>query len=146
MPCVTAITCHLHFWQNDSRVFQVHATGAIRRGNGWGGGGDGHQNKSTAELKVTLEKKILCRSCRDSNPRPFNQSRVRRSNCTEPSPLLPVFSSTPTVHYGQRDKICLQGVCVGGGGGIQPVSGNTDCYISFSHISFQSCTSVWWPD
>ena len=57
-----AVTCHLHFWQNDRDL--LRATAVTR---GW----NGYRNKSQ-HRKSTLEKKISRRSCRDSNPRPFN--------------------------------------------------------------------------
>ena len=72
-----AVTCHPHFWQNDLGL--LHATAVTR---GW----NGYQNKCQ-HSKVTLEKKILCRSCRDSNPRPFDHESGTLS--TELS-LLPV--------------------------------------------------------
>ena len=52
-----AVTCHMHFWQND-RDF-LRATVVTR---GW----NGYRNKSQ-HRKSTLEKKIL-----PPNPRPFN--------------------------------------------------------------------------
>ena len=56
------VTCHMHFWQNDRDL--LRATAITR---GW----NGYRNKSQ-HRKSTLEKKISRRSCRDSNPRPFN--------------------------------------------------------------------------
>ena len=64
-----AVTCHLHFWQNDRDL--LRATAVTR---GW----NGYRNKSQ-HRKLTLEKKI---------PPPLlqgfelatSQSRVRRSN------------------------------------------------------------------
>ena len=55
-----AVTCHLHFWQNDRDL-----STAVTRG--W----NGYRNKSQRR-KSTLEKKFSRPSCRDSNPRPFN--------------------------------------------------------------------------
>ena len=57
-----AVTCHLHFWQNDRDL--LHAAAVTR---GW----NGYRNKSQ-HRKSTLEKKFSRRSSRDSNPRPFN--------------------------------------------------------------------------
>ena len=57
-----AVTCHLHFWQNDWDL--LRATAVIR---GW----NGYRNKSQ-HRKLTPEKKISRRSCRDSNPGPFD--------------------------------------------------------------------------
>ena len=55
-----AVTCHLHFWQNDRDLLRATA---VTRGVGvvmvgGGGGGDGYQNKSQ-HTKLTMEKKIL---------------------------------------------------------------------------------------
>ena len=64
-----AVTCHLHFWQND-RDF-LRATVVTR---GW----NGYRNKSQ-HRKSTLEKKILPPFQQGFEPATF-QSRVRRSN------------------------------------------------------------------
>ena len=64
-----AVTCHLHFWQND-RDF-LRATVVTR---GW----NGYWNKSQ-HRKSTLEKKILPPFQQGFEPATF-QSRVRRSN------------------------------------------------------------------
>ena len=66
---VLAVTCHLHFWQND-RDF-LRATAVTR---GW----NGYRNKSQ-HRKSTLEKKILPLFQQGFEPATF-QSRVRRSN------------------------------------------------------------------
>ena len=57
-----AVTCHLHFWQNDRDL--LCATAVTR---GWNGYRNTNQHR-----KSTREKKFSCRSSRDSNPRPFN--------------------------------------------------------------------------
>ena len=54
-----AVTCHLHFWQNDRGL--LRATALTR---GW----NGYRNKSQ-HRKLTLEKNLLHG---DSNPRPFS--------------------------------------------------------------------------
>ena len=64
-----AVTCHLHFWQNDRDL--LRATAVTR---GW----NGYRNKSQ-HRKSTLEKKILPPLLRGFEPTTF-QSRVRRSN------------------------------------------------------------------
>ena len=64
-----AVTCHLHFWQND-RDF-LRATAVTR---GW----NGYRNKSQ-HRKSTLEKKILPPFQQGFEPATF-QSRVRCSN------------------------------------------------------------------
>ena len=66
---VLAVTCHLHFWQND-RDF-LRATVVTR---GW----NGYRNKSQ-HRKSTLEKKILLPFQQGFEPATF-QSRVQRSN------------------------------------------------------------------
>ena len=69
MYACLAVTCHLHFWQND-RDF-LRATVVTR---GW----NGYRNKSQ-HRKPTLEKKILPPFQQGFEPATF-QSRVRRSN------------------------------------------------------------------
>ena len=73
-----AVTCHLHFWQND-RDF-VRATVVTR---GW----NGYRNKSQ-HRKSTLEKKILPPFQQGFEPATF-QSRVRCSNhWAIPAPMI----------------------------------------------------------
>ena len=73
-----AVTCHLHFWQND-RDF-LRATVVTR---GW----NGYRNKSQ-HRKSTLEKKILPPFQQGFEPATF-QSRVRCSNhWAIPAPTL----------------------------------------------------------
>ena len=69
MYACLAVTCHLHFWQND-RDF-LRATVVTR---GW----NGYRNKSQ-HRKSTLEKKILPPFQQGFEPATF-QSRVRRAN------------------------------------------------------------------
>ena len=64
-----AVTCHLHFWQNDRDL--LRATVVTR---GW----NGYRNKSQ-HRKSTLEKKILPPFQQGFEPATF-QSQVRRSN------------------------------------------------------------------
>ena len=64
-----AVTCHLHFWQNDRDL--LHATAVTR---GW----NGYRNK-IQHRKSTLEKKILPPLQQGFEPATF-QSRVRLSN------------------------------------------------------------------
>ena len=57
-----AVTCHLHFWQNDRDL--LRATAITR----WG--------RTDTEIRISTEsrpwrRKFSRRSCRDSNPRPF---------------------------------------------------------------------------
>ena len=69
MYACLAVTCHLHFWQNDRNF--LRATVVTR---GW----NGYRNKSQ-HRKSTLEKKILPPFQQGFEPATF-QSRVRRSN------------------------------------------------------------------
>ena len=64
-----AVTCHLHFWQNDREL--LRATAVTR---GW----NEYRNKSQ-HRKSTPEKKILPSLLQGFEPATF-QSRVRRSN------------------------------------------------------------------
>ena len=64
-----AVTCHLHFWQNDRDL--LRATAVTR---GW----NGYRNKSKHK-KLTLRKKILPSLLQGFKPATF-QSRVCRSN------------------------------------------------------------------
>ena len=64
-----AVTCHLHFWQNDQDL--LHATEVTQ---GW----NRYWNKSQ-HRKSTLERKILLPLLQGFEPATF-QSRVRRSN------------------------------------------------------------------
>ena len=84
-----AVTCHLHFWQNDRDL--LRATVVTR---GW----NGYRNKSQ-HRKSTLENKILPPFQQGFEPATF-QSRVRQLN-TELSPLprwsrpITLFLSVP---------------------------------------------------
>ena len=64
-----AVTCHLHFWQNDRGL--LRATAVTREWNGY-------RNKSQ-HRKLTLEKTILPPLLQGFEPATF-QSRVRHSN------------------------------------------------------------------
>ena len=56
-----AVTCHLHFWQNDRDL--LCATAVTQ---GW----NGYWNKSTESRP--WRRKLSRHSCRDSNPLPFS--------------------------------------------------------------------------
>ena len=64
----SAVTCHLHFWQNDRDLLRA---AAVTRG--WNG-----YRKKSQHRKLTLEKKILSPLLQGFEPETF-QSRVRRS-------------------------------------------------------------------
>ena len=83
-----AVTCHLHFWQNDRGL--LHATAVTR---GW----NGYRNKSQ-HRKSTLEKKILPPLLQGFEPATF-QSGVRRSNhWAIPTPSLSPDCSLNTIN------------------------------------------------
>ena len=87
-----AVTCHLHFWQND-RDF-LRATVVTR---GW----NGYRNKSQ-HRKSTLEKKILPPFQQGFEPATF-QSRVRRSNhWAIPAPPLTSIETTRLIRHGEK--------------------------------------------
>ena len=78
-----AVTCHLHFWQNDRGL--LLATAVTRRWNGY-------WNKSQHK-KLTLEKKILLPLQQEFEPATF-RSRVRRCNhWAIPTPQTGTFES-----------------------------------------------------
>ena len=74
-----AVTCHLHFWQNDRDLLRA---AAVTRG--W----NGYRSKSQ-HRKLTLEKRF-CRSCRELNPQPFDH---------ESGALTTELSSLPIMYY-----------------------------------------------
>ena len=98
-----AVTCHLHFWQND-RDF-LRATVVTR---GW----NGYRNKSQ-HRKSTLEKKILPPFQQGFEPATF-QSRVRCSNhWAIPAPrsrerritLYKLSSISQSIYYANYKKV-----------------------------------------
>ena len=91
-----AVTCHLHFWQDDRDL--LRATAVTR---GW----NGYRNKSQ-HRKLTLEKKILPPFRQGFEPATF-QSRVRRSNhWAIPTPTY--VWTWPTCFTGHwKSVICL---------------------------------------
>ena len=89
MYACLAVTCHLHFWQND-RDF-LRATVVTR---GW----NGYRNKSQ-HRKSTLEKKILPPFQQGFEPATF-QSRVRCSNhWAIPAPFYFYFTQPVYIRY-----------------------------------------------
>ena len=121
MYACLAVTCHLHFWQND-RDF-LRATVVTR---GW----NGYRNKSQ-HRKSTLEKKILPPFQQGFEPATF-QSRVRCSKSNHwaiPAPLhththikgseecylleqkthsLQIFRVIPSINYIKLQKMTLK--------------------------------------
>ena len=103
-----AVTCHLHFWQNDRDL--LHATAVTR---GW----NGYRNKSQ-HRKLTLEKKILPPLLQGFEPATF-RSRVRRSNhCRSHcrgdkrvrSPVGFAYQGAGTTSMGQALELPTQGM------------------------------------
>ena len=92
-----AVTCHLHFWQNDQCL--LHATAVTQ---GW----NRYRNKSQ-HRKLTLEKKILPPLLQGSEPTTF-WSWVQRSNH---------FTSLLVVYFGNKslwytDEKCVQEIAI----------------------------------
>ena len=75
-----AVTWRLHFWQNDRDL--LRATAVTR---GW----NGYRNVSTESLP--WRRKISRHSCRDSNPRHFNQESGALTTELSPPLLLVVL-------------------------------------------------------
>ena len=93
MYACLAVTCHLHFWQND-RDF-LRATAVTR---GW----NGYRNKSQ-HRKSTLEKKILPPFQQGFEPATF-QSRVRCSNhWAIPAPQSSVVTNSVLICINAND-------------------------------------------
>ena len=73
-----AVTCHLHFWQNDRDFLRVTV---VTRG--W----NGYRNKSQHRKSTDrLRRKFSHRSSRDSNPRPFNHESGALTTELSPPP------------------------------------------------------------
>ena len=70
-----AVTCHLHFWQNN----WDHLGATVVMGGGGGGEGDGYWNKSP-DRKLTMGKKIVPPLLPGLEPGTF-QSQVRGFDC-----------------------------------------------------------------
>ena len=78
-PCL-AVTYHLHFWQNDRDLLRATV---VKRG--WNG--------TDTEIRVSTEsrpwrRKFSRRSCRDSNPRPFNHESGALTTELSPLPVV----------------------------------------------------------
>ena len=98
-----AVTCHLHFWQND-RDF-LRATVVTR---GW----NGYRNKSQ-HRKSTLEKKILPPFQQGFEPATF-QSRVRRSNYWAiPAPDFTSSSTLQNLYLSSQRAKATTALCSG---------------------------------
>ena len=83
-----AVTCNLHFWQNDLDLLRVATVTQVG---------------TVTEIRVSTEsrpwrRKFSCRSCRDSNPRPFSHESGALN--TELSlPLTTELSPPPRLNY-----------------------------------------------
>ena len=71
-----AVTCHVHFGQNDPDL--LHATAVTR---GW----NGYRNKSQ-HRKLTMEKRFSHHSSRNSNLQPFNHASGALTTKLSPLP------------------------------------------------------------
>ena len=76
MHACLAVTCHLHFWQNDRDL--LRATAVTR---GW----YGYRNKSHTE-SWPWKRKLSRRSRRDSNPLPYNHESGALTTKLSPFP------------------------------------------------------------
>ena len=90
-----AVTCHLHFWQKDRDLLRATAV----RNNGGG---------TDTKIRVSTEswlwrRKLSRRSCRDSNPRPFNHESGALTTELSRSPVVQVWLLDVA---GWRDVIC----------------------------------------
>ena len=95
-----AVTCHLHFWQNDRDL--LRATAVTR---GW----NGYRNKSQ-HRKSTLEKKISRRSSKDSNPRPFNHESGALTTELSLPPQAEGFQISYFYRWFSSDIIAVKGL------------------------------------
>ena len=86
MYACLAVTCQLHFWQNDRDL--LRATVVAR---GW----NEYRNKSTESRPWRIQ--FSRRSCRDSNPRPFNHEPGAVT--TELSPPFHVLAFYPSACF-----------------------------------------------
>ena len=89
-----AVTCHLHFWQND-RDF-LRATVVTR---GW----NGYQKIRVSTESRSWRRKFSRRSSRDSNPRPFNHESGALTTELSPPPPTIQASGLPFVRRGAVD-------------------------------------------
>ena len=121
MYACLAVTCHLHFWQND-RDF-LRATVVTR---GW----NGYRNKSQ-HRKLTLEKKIILPFQQGFEPATF-QSQVRRSNhWAIPAPWV-------TQMWHMRFYSPASSVPLHGQSGSPKI-----CHSTFGLISFLTLSQSW---
>ena len=98
-----AVTCHLHFWQNDRGLLRVTA---VTRG--W----NGYWNKSQ-HRKLTLEKKILPLLLQGFEPMTFRSWVWRSNHWAIPAP----FTSLVVVYFGNKslwyiDEKCVQEIAI----------------------------------
>ena len=113
-----AVTCHLHFWQNDRDL--LRATAVTR---GW----NGYRNKSH-HRKSTLEKKILPPLLQGFEPATF-QSRVRRSN----------HWAIPAPWHGMVQACRLLDLCLVNGPQIQVHSAQNRGFLNASSSLPHAC-------
>ena len=90
-----AVTCPLHIWQNDRGL--LHATAVT-----WGW--NRYRNKSTESRP--WRRKLSHRSCRDSNPRPFNH----KSGALTTELSQPLFSFICELGWNQDRQPVIQSI------------------------------------
>ena len=91
--CRRVVTCHLHFWQ----IFYV-----LLRWNGY--------RKKNQHRGLTWRRKFPRRSCRDSNPIPFDHESGART--TELSQLPNLAGYSQTLMYLKRTRPCVVQGCI----------------------------------
>ena len=92
-----AVTCHLHFWQNDRGL--LHATAVT-----WGW--NGYRNKSQ-HRKLTLEKKILPPLLQGFKPATFRSQAWHSNHRAIPNPITAITicnSSTPMMKVQKKNQ------------------------------------------
>ena len=87
-----AVTCHLHFWQNDQDL--LHATAVT---HGW----NDYRNKSQ-HRKLTLEKKILLLLLQGFKPATFQAWVWRSNHWAIPAPLEYIAIQSKLLYYHQN--------------------------------------------
>ena len=134
-----AVTCHLHFWQNDRDL--PHAAAVTR---GW----NGYRNESISTESRPRRRKFSRRSCRDSNPRPSNHESGALTTELSPIPLLfaltPLFKncwllSSCCAHYLAENRFLIWGWGVGSClGNVKDVTTRYICMRVQEHLTMKA--------
>ena len=93
-----AVTCHLHFWQNDRDLLRA---AAVTRG--W----NGYRNKVSTESRP-WRRKFSRRSCRDSNPRPFSHDSGAPTTELFPRVRVPAECECMCLHQSVCGTVCTR--------------------------------------